>query len=100
MAAQLGCLSDPTQLALITDSDLCHGTAGLLHTAWRMSAETAVSDIAAHLPQLSARLLAQLRSSPHGAELLDGSTGAALALHTAATDTSPLCDWDACLLLT
>ena len=107
--ALLGCLSDPTQFALITDSGLCHGTAGLLHTSWRMSADTvaldtaaldtAAPDIAAHLPQLSERLLTQLRSSPQGAELLDGSTGAALALHTAATDTASLSHWDACLLL-
>ncbi|MGH3977692.1 MAG: lanthionine synthetase C family protein, partial [Pseudonocardiaceae bacterium] len=102
--ALLGCLSDPTQLAQVTDSGLCHGTAGLLHTGWRMSADTvaldiAAPDIAAHLPHLSERLLMQLRSSPQGAELLDGSTGAALALHTAATDTAPLCHWDACLLL-
>ncbi|MGH3942010.1 MAG: lanthionine synthetase C family protein [Pseudonocardiaceae bacterium] len=97
--ALLGCLSDPTQLAMITDSGLCHGSAGLLHTAWRMTAETAVPDIAAHLPQLSERLLMQLHSSSQGAELLDGSTGAALALHTAATDNAPLCHWDACLLL-
>ncbi len=103
--ALLGCLSDPTQLALLTDSGLCHGTAGLLHAAWRMSAETAASDIAAsgiaaHLPQLSDRLVTQLRASSQGAELLDGSAGAALTLHTAATDTAPLSHWDACLLLT
>lgn len=97
--ALLGCLSDPTQLARIIDSGLCHGAAGLLHTAWRMSADTTAPDIAAHLPQLSERLLTQLRSSPQGAELLDGSTGAALALHTAATDTASLSHWDACLLL-
>jgi hypothetical protein len=64
-----------------------------------MSADTTAPDIAAHLPQLSERLLTQLRSSPQGAELLDGSTGAALALHTAATDTASLSHWDACLLL-
>ncbi|MGH3899724.1 MAG: lanthionine synthetase LanC family protein [Pseudonocardiaceae bacterium] len=97
--ALLGCLRDPAQLARIIDSGLCHGSAGLLHTAWRMAADAATPDIAAHLPQLSARLLAQLRSSPQGEELLDGSTGAALALHTAATDTAPLSHWDACLLL-
>ncbi len=97
--AMLGCLSDPTQLALITDSGLCHGAAGLLHTTWRMSADAPTPDIAAHLPHLSDRLLTQLRSSPQGAELLDGSTGAALALHTTGTDTAPLCGWDACLLL-
>ncbi len=42
--------------------------------------------------------LVEIRASPQGSELLDGSTGAALALHTAVTDTAPLSDWDVCLL--
>jgi lantibiotic biosynthesis protein len=98
-AALLGCLTDPTQLALSTDSGLCHGVAGLLHTAWRMAADAAAPDIAAHLPHLSEKLITQLHASPQGAEFLDGSTGAALALHTVATGTAPLSHWDACLLL-
>jgi hypothetical protein len=65
-----------------------------------VTSDIATSDIVAHLPQLSARLLTQLRSSSQGTGLLDGSTGAALALHTAATDTAPMSHWDACLLLT
>ena len=44
---QLGCLIDPPQLALIIDSGLCHGFAGLLHTTWRMAAD-------AHTPQIAA----------------------------------------------
>ncbi|MGI9001494.1 MAG: lanthionine synthetase C family protein [Pseudonocardia sp.] len=98
--ALLDCLSDPAQLDRIIDSGLCHGAAGLLHTAWHMASDAATPDIAAHLPRLTARLLTQLRSSPQDTELLDGSTGAALALHAASTDAAPLSRWDACLLLT
>jgi hypothetical protein len=98
--ALLSCLTDPAQLARIIDSSLCHGMAGLFHTTWPMASDARTPDIAAQLPQLSARLLAQLRSSPEETELLEGSTGVALALHTAATDTAPLAHRDACLLLT
>lgn len=98
--ALLGCLNDPAQLARIIDSGLCHGMAGLFQTAWRMASDAHTPDIAAELPQLSARLLTQPRSSPEETELLEGTTGVALALHTAGTDTAPLAQWDACLLLT
>jgi hypothetical protein len=97
--AMLGCLRDPAQLDRITNSGLCHGMAGVLLTAWRMASDAHTPDIATELPCLSARLLTQLRSAPREAEFLDGTTGAALALHTAGTDTAPLAGWDACLLL-
>ncbi|MGH8885341.1 MAG: lanthionine synthetase C family protein [Egibacteraceae bacterium] len=97
--AMLGCLRDPEQLDRITDSGLCHGMAGVLQTAWRMASDAHTPDIATELPRLSARLLTQLRSAPEDTEFLDGTTGAALALHTIGTDTAPLAGWDACLLL-
>jgi hypothetical protein len=97
--ALLGCLSEAEPLARIIDSGLCHGFAGLLHTAWRMASDAATPDIAAHLPWLTVRLLARLRSSPQGMAFLEGGAGAALVLHTAATDTVPSSHWDACLLL-
>ncbi|MGH3872680.1 MAG: lanthionine synthetase C family protein [Pseudonocardiaceae bacterium] len=98
--AMLGCLRDPAQLARITDSGLCHGTAGLLQTAWRMACDAHIPDIAAELPGLAAGLLTQLRCAPEDTGFLDGHAGVALALHTAATGTAPLAHWDACLLLT
>lgn len=98
-AALLGCLTDPSQLAQITEIGLCHGFAGLLHTTWRMATDAAAPAISARLSALSAKLCAQLRTAPQGTELLDGNTGAALALHTTATDTVPLSHWDTCLLL-
>jgi len=98
-AAMLGCLRDPGQLDRLTDTGLCHGTAGVLQTACRMAADAATPDLAAELPDLTARLLTQLPDEIDDPEFLDGATGVALALHTAGTGTGPLSGWDACLLL-
>ncbi|GAA4552722.1 lanthionine synthetase C family protein [Amycolatopsis samaneae] len=97
--ALLGCLTDPTQLIRIIDPSLCHGAAGLLHTTWRAAGDAATDMLAAHLPALTMLLRDHLRTAPRAVELLEGSTGAALALHTAATGTAPRSSWDACLLL-
>ena len=98
-AAMLGCLRDPTQLDRLTDSGLCHGTAGLLQAAWRMAHDARNPGIAAELPALTDRLLAELGAVPDDVEFLDGLAGIALALHTVGTDIVPSGPWDACLLL-
>ncbi|WP_338598495.1 lanthionine synthetase LanC family protein [Saccharopolyspora sp. SCSIO 74807] len=98
-AAMLGCLRDSNQLDRLAHRGLCHGTAGLLQTAWRMAADSRTPDLAHELPKLVSRLLSQLRS-PDDPELLDGDAGVALALHTAGTGTAPVTRWDSCLLLT
>lgn len=98
-AAMLGCLRDPDQLDRLAHRGLCHGTAGLLQTAWRMAADAHTPDIANELPKLVTRLLSPLRPTDDP-ELLDGDAGVALALHTAGTDAAPLTHWDSCLLLT
>ncbi|WP_043727675.1 lanthionine synthetase C family protein, partial [Kutzneria sp. 744] len=98
-AALLGCLTDPVQLAQIIDPSLCHGAAGLLHTTCRVAADAATNDLADHLPTLAALLRDQVTIAPRNSELLEGSTGAALALHTAATGMAPRSRWDSCLLL-
>ncbi|MGH3927272.1 MAG: lanthionine synthetase C family protein, partial [Pseudonocardiaceae bacterium] len=98
-AAMLACLHDPVQLGRITEPGLCHGTAGILQTTCRMAADAATPELAAKLPNLTARLLKQLRTATDDPELLDGHTGVALALHTAGTGTVPLTSWDAFLLL-
>jgi hypothetical protein len=98
-SAILGCLRDPGQLGRITDSGLCHGLAGVFHTAWRMAADTYSPDLVAELPSLTDTLLGQLACSPQDPEFLDGRAGIALALHTAGTNTAPRTQWDACLLL-
>ncbi|MBT8228018.1 MAG: lanthionine synthetase C family protein [Dactylosporangium sp.] len=97
--ALLGCLTNPHQSAQIPDTSLCHGTAGLLQTAWRIAAEAQTTDIAARLPGLLDRLVNhRLPSADIG--FLEGTAGLALALHTIAADAAPLSGWDACLLLT
>lgn len=98
-AAMLGCLRDPAQLDRLTDSGLCHGTAGLLQAAWRMSHDARNPELAAELPALTDRLLAELQAVPDDVEFLDGVAGIALALHTVGTDIAPSGPWDACLLL-
>ena len=98
-AAMLGCLRDSTQLDRLAHRGLCHGTAGLLQTAWRIAADAHTPDLAHELPKLVSQLLSQLRS-PNDPELLDGDAGVALALHTAGTGTAPVTRWDSCLLLT
>ncbi|HEX5402309.1 MAG TPA: lanthionine synthetase C family protein [Pseudonocardiaceae bacterium] len=98
-AALLGCLTDPAQLARIIDPSLCHGAAGLLHTTWRAASDAATTDLTDLLPRLADLLLNQVRTAPRTSELLEGNTGAALALHTAATGTAPRSRWDSCLLL-
>ncbi|ALG06354.1 lanthionine synthetase C family protein [Kibdelosporangium phytohabitans] len=96
--AILGCATDPAQLARIIDPSLCHGAAGLLHTTWRAASDAATSELNACLPHLTALLVERLETAPRNSELLEGSTGAALALHTAATGTTRS-GWDSCLLL-
>ncbi|MGQ0841491.1 lanthionine synthetase C family protein [Actinokineospora sp.] len=98
-AAMLACLRDPAQLDRLTDPGLCHGTSGMLQTACRMAADAPTPDLAGELPNLTARLLTQLSTAPDDPELLDGRTGIALALHTAATGAVPLTSWDAFLLM-
>ncbi len=106
--ALLGCLSDPNQLAQNTDKTLCHGSAGLFQTVWRVAADAHTPDLAAHLPRLLGSLIdhAETPASPgprralgeqHG--LLEGDAGLALALHTAGADAPPTSGWDACLLI-
>lgn len=97
--ALLAALRDQAQLDQLTEIGLCHGTAGLLQSAWRMAADSHNPQIAAELPGLSARLIAQMDRTVLDPELLDGAAGAALALHTAGTGAVPTSGWDAFLLL-
>ncbi|MFJ1735500.1 lanthionine synthetase C family protein [Streptomyces sp. NPDC088254] len=97
--AMLAALRDPLQLNKLPEVGLCHGMAGLLHTAWRMATETRNTEIASELPTLAHRLIIAIDQRTHDPELLDGVTGAALALHTLATDSAPPPHWDAFLAL-
>ncbi|WP_328469075.1 lanthionine synthetase C family protein [Actinoplanes sp. NBC_00393] len=102
--AMLATLRDPTQLARLPELGLCHGKAGLLQSAHRMATSSSDPDratqLAARLPVLAAQLTAQLASITAGVhELLDGTAGALLALHTVRLG-EPATSWDAFLLLT
>jgi lantibiotic biosynthesis protein len=81
------------------DIGLCHGLAGVLQSAWRMSADARGSLLAAELPRVTTRLITALEQDMLNLELMDGAAGAALALHTIDTDTAPASGWDAFLLL-
>ncbi|MGH3769112.1 MAG: lanthionine synthetase LanC family protein [Pseudonocardiaceae bacterium] len=95
------CLSDPAQLARITDPALCHGWAGLIATAFCAAADARSPDISAHLPRLIDTLLEHVHAddSPpeRGPGLIEGSAGVALTLHSVTTPTNPR--WQTCLLL-
>ncbi|MFE1443595.1 lanthionine synthetase C family protein [Streptomyces sp. NPDC058739] len=97
--AILNALRDPLQPATLDGIGLCHGTAGLLHAAWRMATETGNREIAAELPGLAGHLATALDRDDHDPELLDGAAGAALALHTFATASAPAPHWDTFLAL-
>ncbi|MEU4656826.1 lanthionine synthetase C family protein [Streptomyces sp. NPDC023723] len=98
--AMLTTLQNPTQLDALTETGLCHGTAGLLQAAWRMATDAATDDLTAELPCLADRLTRQLTHlKQHDPELLEGIAGSALALHTLGTNAAPESGWDTFLLL-
>lgn len=89
--ALYGCLTDARQLALVTDFSLCHGWAGLLHTASRIAARADNPALTRRVQDLTDRLTTpglELASA-----LLTGPAGLALVATAAVTG------WDACLLL-
>ncbi|MEV6987533.1 lanthionine synthetase C family protein [Sphaerisporangium sp. NPDC051017] len=101
--AMLAVLRDPAQLAALPEIGLCHGKAGLLQAASRMAAASTdpyrAAQLAAELPRLAADLATRLAARPVAdPELMNGTAGAALALHTAGTGTPATC-WDAFLSL-
>ncbi|MFI6163486.1 lanthionine synthetase C family protein [Micromonospora haikouensis] len=91
-AAFTACVADPTQTRRLHDRSLCHGTAGLLATGRRITANALAP---ASLTPLTRLHQNANPTKEEGTGLLDGTTGSALAT-AAATSTS----WDACLLLT
>ncbi|NGO46221.1 lanthionine synthetase C family protein [Streptomyces ureilyticus] len=92
--AILAVLRDPLQLDKLPETGLCHGMAGLLHAAWRIATETGNTEITAELPNLADRLITALDQDDHKPELLDGTAGTALALHTLGTNSAPAPHWD------
>ena len=100
-SAMLAVLRDPAQLGRLTDTGLCHGTAGLLQAAWRMTRDARTPEISAQLPRLASCLIAGLRQEQRSPspDLLDGSAGAALALHSFGTSRAQAPHWDGFLAL-
>ncbi|MER7362679.1 lanthionine synthetase C family protein [Nonomuraea wenchangensis] len=96
--AMLATLRDPAQLDRLPECGLCHGMAGLLHSAWRMAADARTPDFGDELPRLAARLVPQISHSAPQAGLLEGVAGAALALHALGTG-AVVSSWDTVLLL-
>jgi hypothetical protein len=93
------CLSDPAQLAQLDTGGLCHGWAGTYQTTWRAARDAATPDLSELLPALAAGLAGYAHPDPAaGPGYLDGNSGIALALHTAAYGTVGS-DWDAALLI-
>ncbi|MEV7778286.1 lanthionine synthetase C family protein [Kitasatospora sp. NPDC088351] len=97
--ALLACLTDPQQLARLTDNTLCHGTAGTRLLARRLAARTADVTTAARL-RTATDAMTTFAASPTEAGLLEGAAGTALALHTLTLDQPATTGWDSCLLLT
>ncbi|WP_326595941.1 lanthionine synthetase C family protein [Streptomyces sp. NBC_01803] len=98
--ALAACLSDPAQLARLTDTGLCHGGAGVYQTAWRAAQDAITPELDAVLPHLADALARHTRPQPgHGPGFLGGIAGTALALTTAARNAAPASGWDACLLI-
>lgn len=93
-------LSDPAQLANVTDTGLCHGWAGIYQTATRAAADVLDPRLRELLPTLGNALLDHTRLDPAAAPgLLNGAAGTALVLSTLATQQPPSTGWDACLLI-
>ncbi|WUM89037.1 lanthionine synthetase C family protein [Streptomyces sp. NBC_00322] len=94
------CLTDPIQLAQVTDTSLCHGWAGIFQTAYRSAHDALTPHLHNVLQPLGDALSAHARpGSPKGPGLIDGDAGCALSLTTLATDQAPTTGWDACLLI-
>ncbi|MFC5956809.1 lanthionine synthetase C family protein [Streptomyces pratens] len=94
------CLTDPHQLARLTDSSLCHGWAGVYQTAWRAAHDASVTVLHTAVSRLADALIRHTTAiAGRDPGLLLGDAGTALALITAARDAAPASGWDACLLI-
>jgi lantibiotic biosynthesis protein len=98
--AMAGCVADSRQLAQLSEASLCHGWAGLVQVAVRMTADS-VEGEAFGVSQLASRFATHLAESGPmtSPALLDGQAGIQLAQRAVATGVPPASRWDACLLL-
>lgn len=99
--ALLGCLSNE-QLTHLTDAGLCHGWAGLVHTARRAAVDAGTNELVAAAAAAAKRMRQHL--GEHGAladdGFLEGTAGIALIDTATYTVTSAARrEWDSCLLV-
>ncbi|MCZ4603497.1 lanthionine synthetase C family protein [Streptomyces sp. Lzd4kr] len=93
-------LTDPEQLARVTDTGLCHGWAGIYQTAVRAAADALDPRLRTLPKSLGVTLAAQAQPGvPAATGLINGDAGTALALTTFASQQAPITGWDACLLI-
>jgi len=93
------CIADQTQLNRFTDASLCHGWAGLLHSA-RCGSADAVDPERFDLALLERELhnFLSMHGMPYPKGLLTGSTGIQLVAEPGGHDALPTSAWDQCLL--
>lgn len=93
-------LTDPVQLAQVTDNGLCHGWAGIYQTAIRAAADSSDARLDLAAQHLGDTLATEVRPEEDvRTGLLNGSAGTALALLTLASQQAPTTGWDTCLLI-
>ena len=104
--ALLGCLTDERQLAHLADAGLCHGWAGLVHTARRAATDIAASaeELATATGTAAGRMREHVRKhgAPTDGGFLEGAAGVALveeARYDVAAVSTAGPTWDTCLLL-
>lgn len=109
--AERALISSVRQLPSLTETGICHGTAGLYQTVRRAAADAHDDTLARHLPAL-ARTLPPTYNYPgsttarqtQGGSFLTGDSGVDLAALSDTADPSAgrenTTRWDACLLLT
>ncbi|PJN32288.1 lanthionine synthetase [Streptomyces sp. CB02959] len=94
-------MTDPEQLALIRDTSLCHGWAGVYQTTARAAHDSPYPHLRQLLPRLGETLTTLIRTTPNqNVGLLTGNGGCALALSSlTAGALITQTGWDACLLI-
>ncbi|SBW23750.1 lanthionine synthetase C family protein [Candidatus Protofrankia californiensis] len=97
------CLTDDQQLVHLTDAGLCHGWAGLVHTARRAAddTDTDTDDIAVAAGAAENRMRQHLRdrAEPSDGGLLEGTAGITLVETDQPEAAAAWPRWDACLLI-
>lgn len=98
--ALIGCLTDERQLAHLADAGLCHGWAGLVHTARRAAADAGTGELATAANGATVRMRQHTHAADTPADhgLLEGGAGVAL-VDTTTNRAAPARTWDTCLLV-